>query len=265
MDSLTFAVVSGSPGAESHLAALCADLGRALSCDVIPSVQPSYAALKKEVENGQAQIVWAPPLVAVELEDAGLVSIDLCCTRGGQADYHAAIFTRHASPLDAVADLKGAHVAWVDPSSSAGYLVPRMFLASSGLDPESLFERESFLGTHERVACAVLDGEVDAGATYLSLDPANQRPLSAGWLEAGAGINGAFILAKAGPIPSDAIALSSALAPEVRTALVKEILALPATHPEPVGGLLRADGFAAPRTAHFAALRKLAAARRSAS
>jgi phosphonate transport system substrate-binding protein len=260
--TLTFAIVSGSLGAEAHLSALCAALERASSRSVRPLVLPSYAALEREVEDGKAHVVWAPPLVAIHLEDAGLVTIELCCTRGGQIDYHAALFTRHASRLEKLSDLQGAHVAWVDKHSSAGYLVPRMRLVAAGLDPDELFGRESFLHTHERVAIAVLDGEVDAGATYLSLDPASGRPMSAGWLEAGAGINGAFILATAGPIPSDAIVLSRRLPPELRAELVEHLLALPSSAPDAVGGLLRADGFAPPRAAHFEALRALVAARK---
>jgi phosphonate transport system substrate-binding protein len=255
--SIVFAVVSGSPGAEAFLAGLCGELSRALSLPVTGRLLPSYPALEKEVEAGDAHLVWAPPLVAIHLEDAGLASIELCCTRGGQVDYHSAIFTRHASRIDKLTDLKGCHVAWVDRNSSAGYLVPRMRLAAAGLDPGRLFGRESFLKTHEKVCYAVLEGEADAGATYLSLDPVTARPVSAGWLEAGAGINGAFIVATAGPIPSDAIAISRKLPPALKAELVEHVLALPSAAPDAVGGLLRADGFAPPRAAHFDALRAL--------
>jgi phosphonate transport system substrate-binding protein len=263
--TLAFAVVSGSPGAERHLSAMCAELERGLSRPVKPLVVPSYAEVQEAARTGAAHVVWAPPLVAIELEDAGLVSIELCCTRGGQVAYHAALFTRHASRIDGLSDLRGAHVAWVDTHSSAGYLVPRMRIAAAGLDPATLFARESFLRTHERVACAVLDGEADAGATYLSLDPVTSRPMSAGWLEAGAGINGAFIIATAGPIPSDAIVLSRSLSPDEKAAIVERLLALPSSVPDALGGLLRADGFAPPRAAHFDALRALAAARKEPS
>jgi phosphonate transport system substrate-binding protein len=261
---IAFAIVSGSPAAEARLAELCAELAGALTRPVTARVLPSSAALKAELEAGRAQILWAPPLVAIDLEDAGLASIALCCTRGGRADYHAAIFTRHASPFETLADLKGSHAAWVDPQSAAGYLVPRARIAADGLDPAALFGRESFLGTHARVACAVLDGEADAGATYLSLDPATGRPLSAGWLEAGAAINGAFILATAGPIPADAIVLSNRLPAAEKAAIVEQIKLLPSSLPEAIGLLLRADGFAAPEASHFEALRAQAAARKRA-
>src|SRR5262245_60492160 len=93
-ERLTFAVVSGSPSAEADLAEICHDIEQALSRPVTPHVLPTYAALQQDVEAGRAQIVWAPPLVALELLDAGLASIELCCTRGGQAAYHAALFTQ---------------------------------------------------------------------------------------------------------------------------------------------------------------------------
>lgn len=259
-EALTFAVVSGSPRAERFLAAMCAELSRALARPVTPRVLPSYDALELEVEAGRAQIAWAPPLVAITLEDAGLVSVDLCCARGGEIAYHAALFTRHASTLEKLADLKGCHAAWVDTHSSAGYLLPRTRLIEEGLDVDTLFGRESFLGTHARVACAVLDGEADVGATYLSLDPTTGRPVSAGWLEGGAGINGAFIIATVGPIPSDTIVFSSQIPADLKTTVVAEVMALPASVPDAVGGLLRADGFAPVPASHFVALRKLLAA-----
>jgi phosphonate transport system substrate-binding protein len=252
---LTFAVVSGSSRAEGHLAEICGAIALAIDRPVSPRVLLSYAALREEVEAGRVQIVWAPPLVAVELADAGLATIDLCCARGGAVDYHAAIFTRHASSIETLADLRGCHAAWVDEHSSAGYVLPRLKIASAGLDPGALFGRESFLGTHARVARAVLEGEADAGATYLSLDPATGRPLSAGWLEAGAGINAAFIVATAGPIPADAIVFSSRLPAALKAALVTQVTALPASVPRAVARLLGADGFAPAQASHFAALR----------
>ncbi len=257
---LVVAVVSSSPAAAGNLNAICAELGRALGREISGRVLGSYAELSKEIAAGKAHVAWAPPLVAIEMERSALTSIALCCTRGGEAGYHAAIFTRHASSIEKLSDLKGSHVAWVDRNSSAGYLVPRMRLASAGLDPARLFGRESFLGTHESVACAVLDGQADVGATYISLDPRTRKPMSAGWLEAGAGVNGAFIVATAGPIPADAIVLANSLGDELKAAVTKAFVALPTTAPEPLSGLLHADGFVIPPREHFEALRAMVAA-----
>src|SRR5262245_48381950 len=108
---------------------MCRELSAALPFRVASKVLASYAEREREVGAGGAHIVWAPPVVAIDLERAGLASIALCCTRGGQMGYHAALFTHHASSVGTLADLKGAHVAWVDRQSSAGYLVPRMRIA----------------------------------------------------------------------------------------------------------------------------------------
>ncbi len=108
----------------------------------------------------------------------------------------------------------------------------------------------------------MLEGEADVGATYLSLDPGTGRPLSAGWLDAGAGINGAFILATSGPIPADAIVFSRRLPAGLKAALVEQVTALPSSALEEVGRLLGADGFAPAPASHFAALRKLVAGRK---
>lgn len=259
-EPIVVAVASSSSSAKGSLEVLCAELARALGRPVTPKVLGSYPELTEDVAAGGAHVAWAPPLVAIDLERRELTSIALCCTRGGEMGYHAALFTQHASRISTIADLEGAHIAWVDHNSSAGYVVPRMHIASAGFDPAKLFGRESFLGTHERVACAVLAGEADAGATYVSLDPRTKKPITAGWLEAGAGVNGAFLIATAGPIPADAIVLSNRLSAADKAALTQEIQRLPAVIPDAIGGLLRADGFAVPEPAHFDALRALTAA-----
>jgi hypothetical protein len=86
--------------------------------------------------------------------------------------------------------------------------------------------------------------------------------VSAGWLDAGAGINGAFILATAGPIPADAIVIADAVSAAVREALARELHAAAGAVPEALGRLLGADGFAAPEALHFDALRALLAGRK---
>jgi phosphonate transport system substrate-binding protein len=253
--TLAFAVVSGSSTAERDLQAMCSELAAALMRPVAARVLATYAQLRADVAAGRAQVVWAPPIVAIDLEDAGLATIDLCCTRSGQVGYHAALFTRHASTIENVSDLKGCKAAWVDQHSAAGYVLPRLSIEDAGHDPEALFGEQGFLGTHARVARAVLDGDADVGATYMLLDPETERPLSAGWLEAGAGINGAYVLATAGPIPSDAIVFARSLPADVKAQLVKHVAALPKSVLHAVGRLLHADGFATAPASHFAALR----------
>ena len=251
-----FAVVSGSPDARTHLESLCAEITKGGSWIVIPQLLPSYAALVEQIGRGLVHVAWAPPLVAVELERSGAAKPVLCLARGGQTAYHSAIFAPRASHVRSLQDLTGMHVAWVDRESSAGYVLPRLKLTSVGLDPRTLFGRESFLRTHGAVARAVLAGDTDLGATYLSVDVRTKRVVSAGWLDAGATQEDVRVLTTAGPIPSDAIVVSK-LPVDAVEALTEEVRRLTRGAPDALKGLFRADGFERVEAHHFAELRRL--------
>ncbi len=80
---------------------------------------------------------------------------------------------------------------------------------------------------------------------------------TAGWQEAGTATDAVNVIATAGPIPSDALVLSSALPPDLSNALVTGLAALPHVEAEGVRGLLGADSFERLRPAHFQELQKL--------
>src|SRR5690606_1157864 len=109
--------------------------------------------------------------------------------------------------------------------SAAGYLIIRAYLKSQGVDLERAFAHEKFLGAHDAVAGAVLDDEVDVGATfaYFADDPAS--PTAAGWGDAEV-----QVLCSAGPIPSDMIAASRHLSRATRTKLQNALVEL--SHPD---------------------------------
>lgn len=252
-----FAVVSGAPEASKQLQGLCETLRRSTSRFVIPQVLQSYTELGRCFLRGTAHIAWAPPLVCLELERTGVARPILCCARRGRTLFHSVLFSRKDSHVRTLADLKGTSVAWVDADSSAGYVIPRLRIAAAGMDPARTFGRETFAGTHASVARAVLAGKVDVGATYATLDPRSGSLVNAGWQEAGAVPDAVNMIATAGPIPADAIVLSSALPPDLAATLTAGLGSLPQVEPDAVRGLLGADGLERLRPAHFQELQKL--------
>jgi len=52
-------------------------------------------------------------------------------------------------------------LAWVDPASASGHLVPRAYLESVGIDPERAFKRTIFTLSHLASAMTVKSGQVD--------------------------------------------------------------------------------------------------------
>jgi phosphonate transport system substrate-binding protein len=259
---IRFAIVSGAPAAHALLGAVCSELAKRVDREVSPLVLRSYGSLADEMKTGKVQLAWAPPLLAIELERAGSATVALCSKRAGRVDYQAALFVASGSPLTKPQDLRGKRVAWVAKESAAGYIFPRLKLAAVGLDPETMFTEESFRRTHEAVVRAVLAGDADVGATYVSYPPGSEAevPTNAGWLEAGTANDEVRVVLTAGPIPSDVIAFASAVEPELAAKLGAALQEVGTA--ESIRALLNADGFEAASAAHFDELRKLVDAAR---
>jgi phosphonate transport system substrate-binding protein len=235
------------------LESVCAELAERTARQIKPIVLRSYDKLRQLMQDGVVQIAWAPPLVAIELERDAKANVRLCSRRAGKLDYMSAIFVKADTSMKTIGDLRGKRIAWVAKESSAGYLVPRLRIAAEGLDLETLFAEETFRRTHEAAVRAVMSGDVDAGATFASFHEGSNEPVSAGWLEAGYKAAEVRVLATAGPIPSDVIAMASNLGEDTKVALSEALRELGA----PVKALLNADSFERPETTHFDALRRL--------
>ena len=252
---IKFAIVSGAPAAHALLNAVCGELAKQTDLEVSPLVFRSYRGLADEMKAGKVHLAWAPPLLAIDLESAGSATVALCSKRAGRVDYQAALFVPKASEIEDAASLKGKRVAWVAKESAAGYIFPRLKLRSLGLDPETLFSEESFRRTHEAVVRAVLAGDADVGATYVSYEEGQTTPKTAGWLDAGAESDELRVVVTAGPIPADVIAFATSVDSPLQIKIGDALKALGKS--ESIRALLNADGFENATLAHFDALRKL--------
>jgi phosphonate transport system substrate-binding protein len=221
--------------------------GVALSCGVrLEAVYlPNYPALFQAVDLEPSWAAWVPPLVARDLgRTSGTVPL-VVAARHGATTYYSALAVGRGSPVRRVAELRGKRVGWVSKLSAAGYVVPRLYLQSLGLDVEGLFGAEEFHGTHERLSDALVFGEADVIATHAAFDPARRSFV----LPARAG--GARLLATAGPIPGDVILAGREVPSDVRERLRSGLLAL---RPLPNGHLRRflaVDRFEIATVDHF--------------
>jgi phosphate/phosphite/phosphonate ABC transporter binding protein len=83
--------------------------------------------------------------------------------RDGKPYHRAVIITRADSDMQSLKDLKGRTFAFGDLQSAASHIVPRTMLKDSGVDLKDL-QFYHYLGHHDEVAQAVLNGDFDAGA-----------------------------------------------------------------------------------------------------
>ena len=186
-------------------------------------------SLATAIVSGFVDLAWLPPIPFIRLEQRRAVVPLVAHQRDGQTHFHSALIVQADSPLETVADLRGARPAWVDTDSASGYVMPRVGLADSGLDPRTAFGPQRFCGSHEAVVRTVVAGRADFGATYGGVDEAGS--VSRGpWLDVTdekgrpAPVR---VLARFGTIPGDTTAARAGLSPDLRERIAGVLQALP--------------------------------------
>ena len=249
--------------ARTRLKELCAIVSEVTGISFTPLHAASYGELADGIRQGDVGIAWMPPLPAIELEEAGAATPIALPWRQETTSYYAAIVTREGR-AKGLPDLQGKRVAWVAKDSAAGYLVPRMHLASLGMNPRTFFAQERFAGSHLAVIDAVVSGAVDVGATFCTLEPSTRRIMTAGWLAAdGSKIRDVDLVATIGPIPNDAIVASARVHASTRTALTRWLLAPDTRSQDLFAELFQVRAFRVASTAHFDELRHMVRAARA--
>jgi phosphonate transport system substrate-binding protein len=89
--------------------------------------------------------------------------------RNGDTTYGGQFLARAGSGITSLRDLHGKRVAFTDPASSSGYILPKAMLDQAGIKPA----QEVFAQRHDNVVMMIYQGQVDAGAAYYS-DPDKQ-------------------------------------------------------------------------------------------
>lgn len=126
-------------------------------------IQKSYQSHVDFVGQDQADIAFIGPVSYVLLRRSyGAKPLLAQLEESGTSFFHGVIAVRQDSPFTSLADLKGKSVAFSDPNSTMGHIVPRAMLAQAGV-PVSQLQRHDFLDSHNDVALAVLGGYFDAG------------------------------------------------------------------------------------------------------
>jgi phosphonate transport system substrate-binding protein len=243
-----------------HLQVLCAWLSSKLGILVRSHRAPSPDALASAYGAGRVDIAWVSPALLITASQLENASPLVCSIRQGLASYHAVLFVEERSEFKSLMYLPGSKAAWVARSSAAGYIVPRMALATMGLDPRSMFTSETFYDSHGNVARAVLEGEADVGATYAVFEGgvATGRLVRAGFDEVKTK-GKARILHAAGPIPSDPIVVGPRVSAMVRANLVTALTQnekIDATAKDALAHVLGAESFAPVDRRAFDALRE---------
>ena len=90
--------------------------------------------------------------------------------KDGSVYYIAVMLVRADSGIKSLQDMKGHSLAWADPNSTSGYLIPSATLKGMGikLDDGAYFSKTGFAGGHEQGIISVVNKQYDAAVTWTS-------------------------------------------------------------------------------------------------
>src|SRR4030095_96305 len=148
-------------------------LRRKLGMEVQAFVATDYTGVVEALRVNKLDIAFLTPASYVLAKNEANVKVVLKSERKGSPFYYAAIITRADSGIKRLEDLRGKTFAFGDALSTTGNIFPRKMFKEHGIDPVRDFKKVLYSGGHDATVLAVLNGKVDAGATYANSPDGN--------------------------------------------------------------------------------------------
>ena len=196
---------------------------------------------------GVMQGIAAGQLEAAEFGASGFAGAWLDChcvepvvvprEKDGTTYYYSVMVTRKDSGITSIEQMQGHSLAFADPNSTSGYLIPSATLRTRGLDltDGKYFSRTGFAGGHEQGVIAMLNKQYDACVTWTSGQGDKAEGYSRGNLRSMADkgmlkMSDVNVIWQSGKIPNGPWVVRSALPADFRTAFTGFLMDLPKSH-----------------------------------
>lgn len=168
-------------------------LAERLDMEVEGFVPQDYTGLIEAMGTGQAHVGAFGPFGLIQAQDRYDVEIILQSERFGAPSYHAQWLTNNPDKYcddkptadddgylgcngtteasegpvgeESIAKVEGATVAYVDPTSTSGYIFPGVQLLDLGIDPQTGVEA-NFSGSHDAAVISVYNGDAEVGLSF---------------------------------------------------------------------------------------------------
>lgn len=148
------------------------------------AVLPSSDAMAQALRDGRVDLYFDSPLVAAKVARASDSEPFLRRWKKGISSYHSVIFVPADSDVRTVADLAGKRIAFQEPDSTSGFMLPAGLLRREGMALRELPSRSTqprndevgyiFTKDDKNTLAWLYKGWVDAAAT----DPQNYEKLA---------------------------------------------------------------------------------------
>ncbi|MFO1318462.1 MAG: phosphonate ABC transporter substrate-binding protein [Burkholderiales bacterium] len=196
-------------------------LERKLGTRVKVFTATDYAGVIEAMRKKRLDIAWYGPLSYLLAEqEAGAEAFAVGIRAGTQSPtYKSIIVARCGNGIRSIKDLKGRSVAFVDPASTSGGLVPTWLLKKeTGALPQDYFGKFTYAGSHDAAELAVKNGTVDAAADS---DVTYERMLAKGLISRDTNC----IVAESAPLPGPPLAWRGDLPADLKHRISEAVLA----------------------------------------
>lgn len=207
---------------------LAEDLEKVLGCEVEEIQASDYNAIIEALRTGNADMAYmGSQALALGVERTDLEPIVMKAEEGDpeKAIYHSVLITRADNEeINSIQDIKGKTMAFVDPDSTSGNLVPtaEIIQAFSGENLNSdmlhtngdFFEAVSYSGSHQAGLQAVIKGDVD-------VVPISDQILASEIANGAAAEGDVKIIHESAAIPAECVVVAEHVSDDVRQTLTE--------------------------------------------
>ena len=207
---------------------LAKDLGKVINMEVKEIQASDYTAIIEALRTGKADMAYMGALaVAMGAERAGVTPIVMKAPNGdkAQAVYHSVFITqKNNSEINSIKDFKGKTIAFVDPDSTSGNLVPTSEIMKAFPDLHltnekihtngEFFDAVSFSGKHQAGLQAVIKGDVD-------IVPISDQIMASEFKNGNADENAVKVVHSSAAIPAEAMVVSKTVNEDLKKTLTK--------------------------------------------
>lgn len=207
---------------------LAKDLGKVINMEVKEIQASDYTAIIEALRTGKADMAYMGALaVAMGAERAGVTPIVMKAPNGdkAQAVYHSVFVTqKDNNEINSIKDFKGKTIAFVDPDSTSGNLVPTSEIMKAFPDLHltnekihtngEFFEAVSFSGKHQAGLQAVIKDDVD-------IVPISDQIMASEFKNGNADENAVKVVHSSAAIPAEAMVVSKTVNEDLKKTLTK--------------------------------------------
>lgn len=196
------------------------------------TIPQSYVAVVEAFGTKRADVAAFNTFGYILAHDKYGAEAKMTVLRHGLATYQSQFLVKADSKIKKIEDLAGKKIAFVEPASTSGYLLPLKTLKEKGIVPKETV----FAGKHDNVVSMVYQGQVDAGATFYSPPFKNEKGVMT--MEDARRLvltqypdveSKVVILSLSEPIINDPIVFRKEMPEEMKTKIVDTMMAFVAT------------------------------------